>query len=174
MVLPQKREDLCTLFELSLLTPPASPLMRKMVLEYHFDHFSLVFSAALILMSVQSVGTNPLMNVFFWGFTWQHIPTARQRTAGWLQDWVLYFFPHCHMFVFAKNNLSSWDDSWTGHQTHLNSVSYWPDDSSPAHSFLIVKQTMGDLKDLSVILRVEKSELKYAACRNERKYHHFL
>lgn len=37
--------------------------MHKMVLENHFDRFILVFSGALILMSEQSVGANPLMNV---------------------------------------------------------------------------------------------------------------
>lgn len=106
MALPLKREDLCTLFWLPLLTPPASPVMRKMVLEYHFDHFILLLSAALIRASVQSVGPNPLMNVFFWGFTWQHIPNSGQWTAGWLWRRVFYFIPHCQMFVFAKHNLS--------------------------------------------------------------------
>lgn len=61
---PQNPEDLCTVFALPLLTPPASPLRRKTVLEYRFDHFVRVLSAALIPLSVQSVGPNPLMNVF--------------------------------------------------------------------------------------------------------------
>lgn len=52
------------MFALPLLTPPASPLRRKTVLEYRFDHFVRVLSAALIPLSVQSVGPNPLMNVF--------------------------------------------------------------------------------------------------------------
>lgn len=104
MALPQKREDLCTLFWLSLLTPPASPVMRKMVLEYHFDHFILLLSLALIHASVQSVGLNPLMNVFFWGFTWQHIPTPGQWTSGWLLQRVFYFILHCQMFMFEKNH----------------------------------------------------------------------
>lgn len=104
MALPQKREDLCTLFWLSLLTPPASPLMRKMVLEYHFDHFILLLSAALIHASVQSVGPNPLMNVFFWGFTWQHIPTPGQWTSGWLLQRVFYFILQCQMFMFEKHH----------------------------------------------------------------------
>lgn len=43
--------------------------MRKMVLEYHFELLILLLSAAVILVSVQSVGANPLMNVSFWGFT---------------------------------------------------------------------------------------------------------
>lgn len=103
MALPQKREDLCTLFWLSLLTPPASPVMRKMVLEYRFDHFILLLSVALIHASVQSVGLNPLMNVFFWGFTWQHIPTPGQWTSGWLLQRVFYFILHCQMFMFEKN-----------------------------------------------------------------------
>lgn len=117
MAPPQKREDLCTLFWLPLLTPPASPLMRKMVLEYHFDHFILLLSAALILVSVQSVGPNPLMNVFFWGFTRRHIPTSGQWTAGWLQHGVFYFIPHCQMFMFAKQQfvcVHIGDDSWAG------------------------------------------------------------
>lgn len=59
--------------------------MRKMVLEYRFDHFTRLFSAALILMSVQSVGPNPLMNVFFWDFKWRHIPAPAQGTAGRLR-----------------------------------------------------------------------------------------
>lgn len=52
------------MFALPLLTPPVSPLRRKTVLEYRFDHFVRVLSAALIPLSVQSVGPNPLMNVF--------------------------------------------------------------------------------------------------------------
>lgn len=86
MALPRKREDLCTLFWLPLLTLPASPLMCKTVLEYHFDRFIPLFSATLIHVSVQSVGPNPLMNVFFLGFTWEHIPTPpEQPAAGWVQ-----------------------------------------------------------------------------------------
>lgn len=105
MALPQKREDLCTLFLLPPLLPPASPLMREMVLEYHFEHFILLPSTALILVSVQSVGPNPLMNVFFRGFTWQRIPVLGRQTAGWLQRGVFDFIPYCQMFVFARRNL---------------------------------------------------------------------
>lgn len=69
------------MFALPLLTPPASPLRRKTVLEYRFDHFVRVLSAALIPLSVQSVGPNPLMNVFSLpgggggeDFKWRRIP----------------------------------------------------------------------------------------------------
>lgn len=120
----RKREDLCTLFWLPLLTPPASPLMRKMVLEYHFDHFILLLSAALILVSVQSVGPNPLMNVFFWGFTWQHIPTSGQWTAGWLPHRVFYFIPHCQMFMFAKRSLSAYISEMTA-EPGMNGDAHW-------------------------------------------------
>lgn len=51
----------------------------------------------------KSVGLNPLMNVFFWGFTWQHIPTPGQWTSGWLLQRVFYFILHCQMFMFEKN-----------------------------------------------------------------------
>lgn len=75
---PQNLEDLCTVFALPLPTPPASPLRRKTVLEYRFDHFVRVLSAALIPLSVQSVGPNPLMNVFSLpggnDFKWRRIP----------------------------------------------------------------------------------------------------
>lgn len=84
VALPHKRGDLCTLFWLPPLTPPASPLMHKMVLENHFDRFILVLSAALILASEQSVGANPLMNVSLWGSAWPHIPSPGQRAAGGL------------------------------------------------------------------------------------------
>lgn len=49
--------------------------MHKMVLENRFHRFVRVFSAALILMSEQSVGANPLMNVSIGGFTRRHIPS---------------------------------------------------------------------------------------------------
>lgn len=142
MALPRKREDLCTLFWLPLLTPPASPLMRKIVLEYHFDHFILLLSAALILVSVQSVGPNPLMNVFFWGFTWQHIPTSGQWTAGWMQHKVFYFIPHCQTFMFAKNNLSTYISGRTAKLGWMETrsltdkqsqIRYWTDISLATH-----------------------------------------
>lgn len=130
MVLPQKRVDLCTLFLLPALTQPASPLMHKMVLEYHFEHFVLLLSAALILVSVQSVSPNPLMNVFFWSFTWQHIPTLGQWTAGWLHR-MFYFIRHCQthvckaqlIFIHISNDSSQ--DEWRHKlQSHRQAFSH--------------------------------------------------
>lgn len=87
------------MFALPLLTPPASPLRRKTVLEYRFDHFVRVLSAALIPLSVQSVGPNPLMNVFSLpggggnDFKWRRIPAPALggETAG--TDAVVVFDP---------------------------------------------------------------------------------
>lgn len=112
--------------------------MRKMVLEYHFAHFILLFSAALILMSVQSVAPNPLMNVFFWSFPWKHIPSS--GTAGWLRYLVLHFIPYCHTLMLVKHNLSSYLFGMTarfGTQTHKQNVMcLWVDVSSSIHTFL--------------------------------------
>lgn len=90
MALPQKKGgSFCTLFWLPLLTQPASPVMRKMVLEDHFEYFILLLSAALIHVSVQSVGPNPLMNVFFWGFHMAAHSNWKPWTAGWQR--VLFY-----------------------------------------------------------------------------------
>lgn len=94
--------------------------MRKMVLEYRFDHFTRLFSAALILMSVQSVGPNPLMNVFFWDFKWRHIPAPAQGTAGRLRCLI----PHCHTFGFAKHNLSSYLSGMTAKLRLTSSLTF--------------------------------------------------
>lgn len=53
--------------------------MHKMVLENRFHHFVRVFSAALILMSEQSVGANPLMNVSIGG---TFHPRAKEQLGG--------------------------------------------------------------------------------------------
>lgn len=52
-----------------------------MVLENHFDRFIHVLSAALILMSEQSVGANPVMNVSRSGSTWRHIPSPGPKSS---------------------------------------------------------------------------------------------
>lgn len=143
MALPQKREDLCTLFWQQVLTPPASPVMHKMVLEYHFDHFILLPSAALIPLSVQSVGPNPLMNVFFWGFTWQHIPTSGQWTS--CSTGVFYFIPYCQMFLHPRKNLllTGRNDRKRKQGSRKREKSNQTDISIATHSLLIMKCTQG-------------------------------
>lgn len=88
------------MFALPLLTPPASPLRRKTVLEYRFDHFVRVLSTALIPVSVQSVGPNPLMNVFSLrgsvdNFKWRRIPAPGARGGEQLERTpLLCLIPH--------------------------------------------------------------------------------
>lgn len=92
------------MFALPPLTPPASPLRRKTVLEYRFDHSVRVLSAALIPVSAQSVGPNPLMNVFSplgveeegrgGDFKWRRIPVPALGGEQLERTPLLCLVPH--------------------------------------------------------------------------------
>lgn len=106
---------------------------------FHSSPFS-----CLILVSVQSVSTNPLMNVFFWGFSWQHIPASARWTAGREQRRIFfYLILHCQMFTFVRQ----WfifrhrrGDGWSGIKREANrsltqtrKICYWTNINAATH-----------------------------------------
>lgn len=109
---PQNLEDLCTVFALSLLTPPASPLRRKTVLEYRFDHFVCVLWTTLIPVSGQSVGPNPSMNVFSllgsgYNFKWRRIPAPVKGGNSWNRQHYCAWSCICRTSRLAERSSSS-------------------------------------------------------------------